>query len=132
MKAKEEGVSVTYKDGVRFTVEQLVDLLKPLDSRARNYRLLKEQTVLKYLSDMERGHAYHDETGETVKRDAKGNLVDGQHRLEAELRWQRAGGAAHRFDVADGVTKRARHVIDTGLRRSLSDHAQSLQLQNST
>lgn len=79
-------------------------------------RAVSPKTVAAYARDMESGK-WH-QTGEPIKFDAKGNLLDGQHRLAAVIR----SGARVKLSVIRNVLPDARKVMDTGRRRSVADN----------
>ena len=56
-------------------------------------------------------------TGEAIKFDTDGKLVDGQHRLEALIR----ADTTARMMIVHGVAPEARMYMDTGVRRSAAD-----------
>lgn len=68
---------------------------------------------LKYA--MENGLWHFD--GSPIRRDAEGNLLDGQHRLTAVL----DSGKSILFHVIDGIDASTQATMDTGRKRSLAD-----------
>lgn len=56
-------------------------------------------------------------TGEAIKFDWTGRLIDGQHRLLAII----SANASIRILVARGLVPEAQHVLDTGAKRSAAD-----------
>lgn len=85
-----------------------------LGKNKRN-RNLRPRVVDAYVRDMLAGHWQL--TGEAVKFDTDGNLIDGQHRLSAVVD---AGITVPMF-VVEGVESRAQDVLDTGSRRTTAD-----------
>lgn len=75
----------------------------------------KERTINKYLRLMERGK--WTVTGEGIKFDRHGRLVDGQHRLKALIRY----GNPVEFTVIRGLDDDAMLNIDTGAVRTGAD-----------
>lgn len=80
-------------------------------------RRLNEAQVDRFVTDMLASHWMSAETTETIKFDAKGVLVDGQHRLAAVI----ASGKAQQFWVARNVPPGAIEMVDTGRSRSFAD-----------
>jgi hypothetical protein len=82
-------------------------------------------TIEAYTRDMVAGRWM--ETGEAIKVDIEGNLIDGQHRLESFLKYAKdciSKGkpvATLRFLVITGLEPESRHVVDSGRKRSASD-----------
>lgn len=93
---------------------------KLLASNAENNRNMRQGKVDQYVRDMLAGH--WPITGETVKVDTNGVLIDGQHRLTAVLQ-----AAKLRADigvpmlVAYNVDPAVMPVLDTGIPRGLHD-----------
>lgn len=85
-----------------------------LDKNTRN-RPVKDRRVEFYASQMKAGEWR--ETGESVKFDVNGNLLDGQHRLLAVVR----SGATIKTWVTFGLDPEVFKVIDTGKTRSAGD-----------
>jgi len=85
-----------------------------LKTQAHN-RHVSAYTVERYAADMRAGR-WRD-TGDTVKIDLRGRLVDGQHRLRAVV----AAGVTVRLAVLHGVDPRAMLAVDVGKRRSYGD-----------
>lgn len=78
-------------------------------------RKISQPTVNGYAHDMIRGK--WQVTGETIKFDTDGRLIDGQHRLTAVV-------VSHRtvqMFVATGIPTEAMSVLDTGRTRSAGD-----------
>lgn len=78
-------------------------------------RNLRNSTIDRYASDMKNGR--WTETGETIKFDQYGNLIDGQHRLHAVIK----SGQTITFFVASGLEDAAAVNIDIGAKRSFAD-----------
>lgn len=88
---------------------------KWLGQNAENNRRPKTGKIPQYARDMQSG-SWH-LTGETIKFDPKGVLIDGQNRLHAvDL-----ADVTVEFDVAYDVPRDAMKVIDTGSSRTFSD-----------
>lgn len=83
--------------------------------RNANNRNLRDDTVLMYAADMEAGNWLM--TGEAIKFDTSGNLLDGQHRLHAIV----TAGVPVRMMVMTGITPEAQRVMDSGVKRTASD-----------
>jgi hypothetical protein len=73
-----------------------------------NNRKVNDTTVSRYISDMRAG-AWR-KNGETLKFDRTGQLIDGQHRLEAVF----YSGLTVRMAVAFNVEPEAKATVDTG------------------
>lgn len=85
-----------------------------LETNSTN-RALREMTVNRMAQDMKKGR--WKETGDPIKFDPDGNLMDGQHRLSAVV----ASKKTIKLSVATDVPKDAMEAIDTGVKRTLSD-----------
>lgn len=85
-----------------------------LERNAKN-RKLSERDIAKYARDMAAGNWTI--TGESVKFDQDGKLLDGQHRLRAVIR----SGVTVRLIVMRGIPTDAQKVMDTGRARTASD-----------
>lgn len=85
-----------------------------IERNGRN-RSVRPRVVNSYARDMADGNWQL--TGEAVKFDAEGNLLDGQHRLYA---LQQAGVTVQML-VVRGVAAEAQEVMDSGARRKPSD-----------
>lgn len=79
-------------------------------------RNLRTRIVTKYATDM-RGGDWVPEAADPIRRDADGNLLDGQHRLAAVIE----SDAAIWMLVASGVAREAQAVMDTGIGRNYAD-----------
>lgn len=84
---------------------------------ARNHRNrpLKSRNVSKFARDMATGRWQI--TGEAIKFDTDGNLLDGQNRLTAVV----ASGATVAMFVVRGLLASAQEVMDSGIPRSTAD-----------
>lgn len=88
-----------------------------LAKNAENNRSPKTAKIPSYARDMLAGR-WNSDTGETIKFDEDGTLVDGQNRLLAVVR----AGVAVDFDVARGLPRMtAMQVIDSGAARTGMD-----------
>lgn len=87
-----------------------------LATNTDNNRRKKPATIRRYANDMLRGE-WLENTGQTIKFDTAGRLIDGQHRLEGVVMSRKS----IRFEVVRGVSPDAIHVIDTGATRSAGD-----------
>lgn len=76
-------------------------------------RPLNQRIVLQYAVDMESGAWRID--GETIKFDWDGNLIDGQHRLEACI----LAETPFETHVCRSLDPAVKYVIDTGYKRTL-------------
>lgn len=84
----------------------------------RNNRTLRPQVVSRYARDMANGNWHY--TGEAIKFDVEGNLLDGQHRLQAIVE----AGESIETEVVTGLTRESQDLMDTGLKRSPGDMLQ--------
>jgi len=80
-------------------------------------RPVRDRTVVQFSRDMLHGSWMN--TGEPVKFDTNGHLIDGQHRLYAVVKAGIAAGVE--MTVARDVPKEAMEVMDSGTKRSVSD-----------
>lgn len=87
-----------------------------LGKNAENNRQPKKSKIPAYARDMLAGR-WNSDTGETIKFDQDGVLVDGQNRLYAVIQ----AGVAIDFDVARGLPNAAMQVIDSGAARTGMD-----------
>ena len=97
---------------VKYTPELALGLL---ESCERN-RYLSPITVRRYVAAMERGH-WRCDNGEAIKLDPQGNLVDGQHRLQAVVVY----GKPVRMLTTFNVHPEAFATIDCGKTRRGAD-----------
>lgn len=88
---------------------------KWLRQNSENNRKPKTGKIPQYARDMQNGNWKL--TGETIKFDPKGALIDGQNRLRAVT----VANCAVEFDVAYDVPREAMQVIDTGAARTFGD-----------
>jgi len=84
-------------------------------ARPSRNRPMHEDTVHRYASAMQRGD--WSLTGEGIKFDPRGRLVDGQHRLAAVVE----GGESIRSLVVRGVEATAFDDMDSGRKRQMAD-----------
>lgn len=95
-----------------FTVQDARDLLATSeDNRSR-----RPAFVNALARDMRTGN-FNPENGETVKISASGRLMDGQHRIAAQI----AADVTMRYLVVRGVEESAIDTIDAGVKRRFSD-----------
>lgn len=78
-------------------------------------RNLKASHVAHLAGQMTRGEWMY--TGDPLRIDVTGRLIDGQHRLHAVIK----SGVEITFDVIRGLPVEAQDVIDTGAKRSVAD-----------
>lgn len=105
-------MSLTYKREL-ITPQRARQLL---DNNADNNRNVKSARVPQYARDMQEGH-WDSNTGETIKIDTDGVLIDGQNRLHAVI----LAGVGIYFDVVYDVPRTAMRVLDSGASRSAAD-----------
>lgn len=89
---------------------------KWLELNSENNRNAKTSKIPNYARDMKTGN-WNSDTGETIKFDSEGVLIDGANRLRAVV----MADVEVDFDVAYDVPTRAMQVIDTGASRTFSD-----------
>jgi hypothetical protein len=93
---------------------------KLLGQNAENNRNIRPGKVEQYVRDMLAGH--WPITGETIKVDTNGVLIDGQHRLSAVIAADRVRpGIEVPMLVAYNVDPAVMPVLDTGIPRGLHD-----------
>lgn len=80
-----------------------------------NWRALRPTVVARYAVDMANGR-WRD-TGEALKFDEEGHLLDGQHRLQACIK----AGVSFPALIVRGVQGEAVEAMDMGLKRTLAD-----------
>ncbi len=78
-------------------------------------RNMRKTAIAQYARDMIEGDWMT--TGDSIKFDWDGRLIDGQHRLEAII----ASGCSVQFVVVRGLEPRVQDVIDSNVRRSATD-----------
>lgn len=86
-----------------------------LATNATNNRRKSRTLIRQYARDMSDGH--WEITGEAIKFDTNGRLIDGQHRLTAVIQ----SGATVKMAVITGLEPHVMHVIDTGKSRTGAD-----------
>lgn len=86
-----------------------------LEANTQN-RLLNKSTVERYAREMKLG-TWVDQ-GDPIRLAKDGTLLDGQHRLAAIVE----SGLTQKIVVVSGVDTRAMLTMDTGRKRSFSDH----------
>lgn len=87
-----------------------------LRDNAENQRNTKPTKIAGYARDMLNGN-WNSDSGETIKFNVLGKLIDGQNRLFAVVK----ASVAVEFDVAYGLPVEAMQVIDSGAARSGMD-----------
>lgn len=80
-------------------------------------RPIKEGVVAKYIIEMKEGR-WKENTGEAIKFNTAGELIDGQHRLTALYR----ANMSFHFDFANNIEDEVIKVLDSGLPRSTVDN----------
>ncbi len=85
-----------------------------LERNGRN-RNIRPDVVSNYARDMS-AHRWQI-TGEAIKLDADGNLLDGQHRLRAVIK----SGETVTMLVIEGLPPEAQRVMDSGKPRTAGD-----------
>lgn len=88
---------------------------KMLAAKPDRQRMISEHTVQLYVAEMLADRWR--ENGETLKQDADGLLLDGQHRLTAIVR----SGVSVWMTVAKGIDPEAFSTIDVGRKRTAGD-----------
>jgi hypothetical protein len=83
--------------------------------RNRRNRHLRSATVTRYARDMANGEWLY--TGEAIKFDADGNLLDGQHRLHAIVE----ADCPIELEVIRELDAKTQDLMDTGMKRSHAD-----------
>jgi len=81
-----------------------------------NNRSMTASFAKRYAQDMKSGN-WHPDTGETIKIDVKGRVIDGQHRLEAIQLSEKP----QRIWVCRGIETEMFQFIDQGKTRDLKD-----------
>lgn len=107
---------------LKITPEVATELLKG------NYcnRKLSDKKVTTYAQQMQRGE-WNCETTETIKLTKTMRLIDGQHRLHAI----KLSGKTQELYVAHDVPEDTINVIDTGMKRSVSNIFELNGIENS-
>lgn len=93
-----------------------------LEKKNPSNRKIRKRTVKQYASDMSKGKWQI--TGDPIRYDKDGNLIDGQHRLSAILE----SGVTIQTAVIYDLERSSQDVIDTGAKRSA---ANALQMRTS-
>lgn len=98
-------------------------VITPLDAQRllRNNeknRRLNQNTVLRYAKMMERGEWDWCDGDGPLKFGANGELRNGQHRLEAQVRANVTGV----YDIRTGVPEKSYRVMDSGVKRHVADY----------
>ena len=91
------------------------DLARLILSHASANRPITENHVTKLARDMVNG--FWEQTGEPIKFNEHGKLIDGQHRLHAVVK----SGVTIEFVVITGLSVNSQDTMDSGKRRSLGD-----------
>lgn len=112
---------IEYKQGVLVTPSLAKKWLAKNTDENRNP---KRSKIPMFVRDMKAGE-WDSETGETLKFDEDGWLLDGQNRLYAVI----AYGRPVKFDIATGLKRKTMRVLDTGSARTASD---ALKISGST
>jgi hypothetical protein len=79
-------------------------------------RKIKEKVVIKYASDMQKD-LWIEDTFEPIKFSKTGKLLDGQHRLLAVVKSNKAVN----FHIVDNLKEEIFSVLDSGTKRNASD-----------
>lgn len=108
MTAKKAEVTATIE---RITPSKAQDLL----STNTQNRKTRTRTIKAFARDMAAGRWQM--SGEPIKIDSAGNLRDGQHRLAAVIE----SGASIQMLVVRGVAPESQRVMDSGIRRNVTD-----------
>ncbi|MEV0831477.1 MULTISPECIES: hypothetical protein [Streptosporangiaceae] len=103
-------------DGVVYELVWMTPALaEELLYRNNNNRSMRPDASNKIERDMLAG--WFAENGDAIRRDVQGNLIDGQHRLEA----RRASGTSGWMLVVSNLPETARNTIDDGAKRTMRD-----------
>lgn len=98
------------------TLEQITpDTAREYLSKNTKNRTVKELRIVRYARDMEAGKWL--DTGEAIKFDRHGNMIDGQNRCHAIIR----SGVSVEIRVVRGLDPEAQEVMDAGAPRSAAD-----------
>lgn len=97
------------------TIRVTPELAETWLGRNEANRNLRPSNVARLVRDMQAGNFAL--TGDSIKFDWDGNLIDGQHRLTAV----RDSGVAVYMLIVHGIAPTVRAVIDTGAKRSAAD-----------
>jgi hypothetical protein len=106
-------------------MEITIETISPADAKELlaanvNNRALREHTIREYAVAMQRDEWLL--TGDPINFDTHGDLINGQHRLHACVR----SGVPFITAVARNVDPRTFRVIDSGLKRQVSDLARQI------
>jgi hypothetical protein len=104
--------------GERMTVETLTagDARQLLEANTENYRRIRGSMVDRYVRDMVAGNWHF--TFDPIRVSSTGLLVDGQHRLLAQVESE----TTQTWAIVRGLSAEAGMVIDTGGARVSADH----------
>lgn len=113
---------------LKFTTIGPEEASKILDAQRTetNYRNLKSPAVKLYEHDMKKGRWMFN--GDPIRFDRDGNLIDGQHRLEAV----RKSGIPQTFVVIEGLDPECAQTIDIGYKRSVEDYLRRMSVMYMT
>lgn len=112
-------------DGIKIYVEEIgPERAKELLNKMPRNRTMNRANLSYIMEEMKRGQFMF--TGETIIIDIKGNLINGQHRLESIIRT----GKVYPFVVVDGVPQKVFDKLDSGRSRSTGDVLSSLGYKN--
>lgn len=101
---------------IRITEQNVTpDMAKKWLEKSKLNRRLSQVNVNYLALQMKKGDWM--QTGDTIKFGSDGSLLDGQHRLNAVVKY----GAPVKLMVAEGLNKEVFQVIDTGKSRSAAD-----------
>lgn len=92
------------------------DLARMFLMHNKSNRTLSEPHVQKFVNLLKEDH-WESDNGATIKFNKAGNLIDGQHRLQAII----ISGIAADIDVATGLSEKAQATIDVGRSRTIGD-----------
>jgi hypothetical protein len=103
---------------MKVSVETITPSLakKWLEKNASHQRFLKSKTVSKYADQMLKGK-WNDETGDPIQFDIEGNLVNGQHRLNAVA----ISNTTHKWIVVKDLPVESFAFMDIGMKRTGGD-----------
>ncbi len=101
---------------IRAAIEVITpDIALEILGNHENNRNLRPRFVTSYARDMAAGNWTLN--GESIKIDVNGNLIDGQHRLNAVIQ----AGVSVQMMVIRGLASETQTTVDLGLRRNGSD-----------
>lgn len=104
---------MTYQENILITPSMARQMMA---GNAENQRNIKLGKVREYAEMMKEGQWIYP-TGETLKIDTDGRLIDGQNRLQAVIE----SGVPVRFDIRNELDPTAMLVLDSGASRNLGD-----------